>query len=197
VAEPGSDKPRGRGKSAPILDALMQGDALTPPLTQSIGTPLTQSGTPPMAQLLRQLEALLKAVAHLVEQSEEQQQVPARLTELRETLIESGTTWENQSREMQSMLDVIQQRVAQGPPSVAPGPWRWLACVASGAVGAVLVGVAWFCWPAPPLAQLGALLNQTMVQQYGQLPKAVQESVTLAYQRTGFRTPVAQQKETK
>jgi hypothetical protein len=194
VAEPGSDKSRGRGKSAPILDALMQDDVSPPPLTQSISTPMTQPSTPPMAQLMRQLEAVVKAVAHLVEQSEEQQQVPARLTELRETLIEAGTIWETQSREMRAVLDVIQQRVAQGHSVVAAGPWRWLSCVVSGVIGAVAVGVVWFCWPAPPLAQLGALLNQTMVQQYAQLPKTVQESVTLAYQRTGFRTPVAQQK---
>jgi hypothetical protein len=194
VAEPSSDKSRGRGKSAPILDALMQDDVPGTPLTQPVSTPMTQSGTPPMAQLMRQLEAVLKAVAHLVEQSEEQQQVPVRLTELRETLVEVGTTWESQGREMRAVLDVIQQRVSQGPPPVAAGPWRWLACVVSGVVSAGAVGLVWFCWPAPPLAQLGALLNQTMVQQYAQLPKSVQESVTLAYQRTGFRTPVAQQK---
>lgn len=186
MAETGSEKARGRGRNMPMLEAEALDEEGRARVSQGVpSTPMTQSGTPPMTQLL-------KSMQYLVEHCEEQKALPALLMEYRDTLVEACTTWESQGREMTSLLDRIHQRLSQEP--TPPGRRRWLPSLVSGTVGALVVGLVWFWWPAPPLAQLGASLNQTIVQQYAQLPKPVQESLTVAYKRTGFQAPVDQLK---
>jgi len=119
---------------------------------------------------------------------------PGSLSELTSTLaaLEAGQT-QQQARDTQ-----IQQQLATVTQSLTS---LGATVQRVGVTVAVLVGLtlglcgvlAWVIWHPPELGYVRAVgaLDQTIVQQWGSLPKPVQDSFNATYQRIGLPSPGA------
>jgi hypothetical protein len=154
----------------------------------------TLQDKPPAAQMRDDLKNIVRLLQGITAHQEKLSELGLLMADARDTVTEAVGVFHSQGMDLQQGMEVLLQRVAAKQEQDRPRGWRrplpvWMSVAVLGGVLTLTSLGVWWRWPSTQYHALAVRLDQVLAEQYGSLPKGVQERLTAIYGQEHIQAP--------